>query len=328
LLTLCGILAFAGRRLGWAVAATALGGALLAGSAPAHCFNAFLAAGALAAGGYRWWSAPRPASQAVRRPAVRSGLGLLAVALLGAGVLSERLIDPNLRRVNAYHSLFVGVLLVSDHPETHLAHLGLPREALQRINRHAFSPDSLSFIQENSRRLTHLATAKTVLYEPALLPRMLRRGAEMVNPTVPTGAFLHAAGEECSQQDLPFPWWTEVKARYLPRDLLLVALLAGGALIGLGSLRSPDPRVFAVGLALAFASLAALGEIAVAVFGDGFGDLQHHLLAASFFVDAVLALLLWRLALLWGNRWATSVQSSTVGDASDAPRPRSSDHHF
>jgi hypothetical protein len=302
LLTVCGLLALPGRRF-WAAALVATAGAmLLAGSAPAHFFTALLAAAALAAAFLRRWQGAGRG----RRGAGAAGwlaIALAVAALLAAGRFSERRTDRTARKNNAYHTLFVGALEVSDAPEAHLAFLGLPRQARELIGTHAFGPASQRFIQEHWNRLGHRATARVLLREPVLVPRMLRRAALSVNdPASVLGAVSH---EACDGRPLRLAWWTAVKVRLGPAGDPLLALLAAAALLGLGSLFAADPRVFGVGLALAFSSLGALGELAVAVLGDGFFELSRHLLTAVFFTDVVLALLIWRLVLAWVRRRET-----------------------
>lgn len=287
-------------------------GVLLAGSASAHFFTCLLTAGALLAamlrrqlreprsfveGAEEAGEARPPRSPG--RAAEWAGVGAMMVCLLLAGMVAERGTERHLRKNAAYHTLFLGALQLSDDPAGHIAHLGLPPTALARISIDAFHAESHEFIQENWERIGHRATARVLLREPALIARLPREGADALYGPFSLILIGHQA---CDFRPLRFAGWTHLKARLLPAGYPLLAALAGAALLGLAALLHRDRRIFGVGLALAFASLGALGEIAVSVFGDGLADIGRHLVTAGLFVDLVLVLLLWRLALaLWGG---------------------------
>jgi hypothetical protein len=291
LLTVAALLAFSLSRFWGPLLGAAAAGMLLAGSASAHFFTCLLTAGALlAATLYRQrMDRSRPSR------AAWAAAGMAVAGLLLVGMDAERQTERQLRKNAAYHTLFLGALRVSDDPAGHLAALGLPPTALARIETDAFRTDSQQFIQEHWDRIGHRAAARVLLREPVLIPRMLRWGASKLHD--PFLGLVLIVRENCEYRPLGFAGWTRLKDRLLPGGYPLLAGLAGAALVGLAALFHSDRRVFGVGLALAYASLGALGETAVSVFGDGFADLGRHLVAASLFVDLVLVLLLWRLAL-------------------------------
>lgn len=291
LLTVSALLAFSLPRFWGPLVGAAAAGMLLAGSASAHFFTCLLTAGALLAATLRRQRSERSRSAL----AAWAAAGLAVAGLLLVGLGSERQTERQLRKNAAYHTLFLGALRVSDDPAGHLAALGLPPTALARVGTDAFRTDSQQFIQEHWDRIGHRAAARVLLREPALIPRMLRWGASKLHD--PFLGLVLIVRENCEYRPLAFAGWTRFKDRLLPGGYPLLAGLAGAALLGLAALFDADRRVFGVGLALAYASLGALGEIAVSVFGDGFADLGRHLVAASLFFDLVLVLLLWRLAL-------------------------------
>lgn len=291
LLAVCGLLAISGRRPWIGAALAAAGGALLARSASAHFFTALLMAAAVSTAVLLRRRAGTPAG---RRPLATAAAGLgLAVAvavLLAAAFGAERSTDRRLRKNAAFHTLFLGLLQVSDRPEAHLAYLGLPAEGRQLIGANAFRPDTSRFIEENWDRFGHRAAARLLLREPVLIARMLHRGAMTVNDASAVLAMTSDAA--CSGAPPRLGWWTALKGALLPRGYPLLALLAAAAMVGLAAALRGGRHVATAGLALAFAGLGALGEIAVAVFGDGFSELPRHLLLAGLFVDVALALLI------------------------------------
>ncbi len=335
LLTTAALLAFSGARFWAPLLGAAAAGMLLAGSASAHFFTALLTAGALLlALLYRQFRAPRsPAGEdggdqgqgqgGRRRAAEWAGVGAAVACLLLAGAAAERGTERQLRKNAAFHSLFRGALQLSDDPAGHLAYLGLPPAGLSYLETDAFEPASHAFILAHWDRIGHRATARVLLREPVLIARLLSHGASQLND--PFLSLLLIYHDSCEYHPLPFTGWSGLKSRWLPGGSVLLAALAGAALLGLGSLLHRDRRVFGVGLALAFASLAVLGEIAVSVFGDGFADLGRHLVAASLFADLTLVLLLWRLALsIWGGAplWGgtpPSPPAASPGAAAPAP---------
>lgn len=316
LLTPVCLLAFSGSRVLAPLLGAAAAGLLLAGSASAHFFTGLLTAGALAAALLRRELRREPRSRR-RRVVEWAATGAAVAALLLAGSAAERGTERNLRKNAAYHSLFLGALQVSDDPAGHLAYLGLPPTARERIGIDAFHAESNAFIREHWDRIGHRATAHVLLREPVLILRLLRHGAEkLYDPFLSMLLIYH---EACDYRPLAFAGWSALKSRLLPDGLAVLAGLAGAALLGAVSLFHRDRRVFGVGLALAFASSAALGEIAVSVFGDGFADLGRHLIAASLFADLTLVLLLWRLALAaWSGPFAAPLTPED-GDARAAP---------
>lgn len=319
LATVAALPTLSGPRFRVPLLGVAAAGMLLAGSASAHFFTCLLTAGALLAAmlrrqlreprspaedpGAAGDGGDRGAGRPLRlagRGAEWAGVGVMVVCLLLAGAVAERGTERSLRKNAAYHTLFLGAFQVSDDPAGHIAHLGLPPTALERITHDAFQPTSQKFIQENWERIGHRATARVLLREPALIARLPREGAFWLNQ--PFTSLLLISHEACDFRPLRFAGWTHLKTRLLPEGYPLLATLGGAALLGLVALLHRDRRVFGVGLALSFASLGALGEIAVSVFGDGLADIGRHLVTAGLFVDLILVLLLWRLALaLWGG---------------------------
>jgi hypothetical protein len=291
LLTVLGLAALPGRRFWGPAALATLGGMLFAGSATTHFFTAFLVAAALPAAFLRWEG---------RRAPGWLGVVLAMAALVAAGAQSERQTAPQLRRNAAFDSLFMGALLVSNRPLDHLASLGFPKEARTQIGEVAFTRESQELIREHPSLMSHRNTVRILLREPAIVPRLLWRGAAEVTGTA--GSFWAVSDVACERKRPRLAGWTHLRARLLPGGGPVLALLATGTVLGFLGLKSADRRAFGVSLALLFASLCALGELAVTVLGDGFVEIARHLLTAGLCTDIVLALLLWRLALAW-VRW-------------------------
>lgn len=291
LLAVLGLAALPGRRFWGPAALATLGGMLFAGSATTHFFTAFLVAAALPAAFLRWEG---------RQPVGWLGIALAMAALVAAGINSERQTAPHLRRNAAFDSLFMGALVVSDRPLEHLAALGLPPETQTQIGEVAFTRESQELIRAHAPVMDHRNTLKILLREPAIVPRLFWQGAAEVTDTA--GSFWAVSDVSCEKKRPRLAGWTHVRARLLPGSGPVLALLSGGAVLGLLGLRNAGRRVFGVSLALLFASLCALGELAVTLLGDGFVEISRHLLTAGLCADLCLALLLWRLALAWVRR--------------------------
>lgn len=258
--------------------AIAAAAALVATSAQAHGDVAMLVAAAL---GLSLWFGRRP------RGLVRVVWALAIVGLMGITVFMVRYgrqAEPD----QVFNALYLGVLAVADHPAELLDGAGLPRESVTRIGRTSFDAENVQFVRSHGRMLNRRTELLVLRSAPENIPRLLLRAFGRLHwPELPYSMTEEGAPPNLRGRFLPWSVWGEW-SQYLPRGSGAIALLsvalAASALI---AWRREGAARF---LAISGVTCATLtfSESLLAVLGNGFVDLERHLLLASLCYDLAL----------------------------------------
>ena len=229
----------------------------------------------------------------------RAALYLMLVFFLPFGLSLGQAAFYHASKVNAYQSLYCGVLVFSDRPQEHLARIGMP-DGMQYLDHHAYGREGRECVRRYADKLTHRMVLDVIAHEPVLAWRMLTYAADSVQRLELTHLGKRMA---FNTGDAPREWkaaqggigdnaafalWSEVKSRVFPRGPAFLFSLGVLVLLFLLALRrgSPLQRDLAwVGLLL---TLACAGDMWMQIFGDGKRDLIKHLFLVNLLYDIAL----------------------------------------
>lgn len=222
-------------------------------------------------------------------PARRRLLGPLALGVLTAVGFNVLAADPNTVRANSYHGLFLGLLERSSKPSEHLARLGLPETALERMGHGAFEPRSQELIESFPQAFRHRAVLGVALREPLTVPRL------MFAATPALGA---APGYLAKvEPGVPRHVWRQSDAR---RTLILLGLDAGPVLLAMATLlaalaglvcwHGKDPWQLLLARLTLLSGAILWVELLANVLGDGMPGVGRHLFLARLALDQTLVL--------------------------------------
>ena len=245
---------------------------------------------------------------------------LLTVAAIGLAVGGLRVTErANNAQYTEYHGLFFGALTFSDHPEEHLARLGLgdlgPCVGLGGFTEEAAALNCVT----RASATTRADTVRVILHEPIIAPRMLLYAARNMQDLRLPGFGKYAlndrpAGADSASVRATMNTWSLVKHSWFPRGTSLYVALALYVALFSASLRwrSVPQELSMLGL---FACLATVMDMTVAILGDGRQEITKHLVLANLLFDlaSILALSVAALALS-GRRQDVDVSLRT-GDA-------------
>jgi hypothetical protein len=206
-------------------------------------------------------------------------------------------------RINEYHSLFLGILPLSQHPQRHLDQLGMPA-AFRCIGKNAHSKKGANCYAKFYDRLSFLANIQILLNEPLIFPRMLKNSAaEIQDISLDLGKYAEGSNARAFfHLPVELNAWSRIKANYFPRGYPLLFLLFFWIGLFAWNSQQPGSRGEAAALGL-LASCACIVDMAVAYFGDGRADITKHLFLANLLFDiAILAFIAWLVILVFEYR--------------------------
>ena len=221
---------------------------------------------------------------------------LLAIAIaIPAAWLGRRGISP---QINEYHSLFLGILPLSQYPQRHLDVLGMPA-AFRCIGKNAHTVGANCYVKYRDR-LSFLVDIHLLLSEPLIFPRILKTAAAEIQD-ISLGFSKYAeGGPDRISIHLPMElnFWSRMKASYFPRGYPLLFLLVSWIGLFAWNISQPGFRGEAAALGL-LASCACLVDMLVAYIGDGRSELTKHLFLSNLLFDiALLAFFAWLVILV------------------------------
>jgi hypothetical protein len=206
---------------------------------------------------------------------------------------------PRFATGNAFNSVFMGPLLDSPHPETTLAHLGLPPRFARYAGKSYYDVGVPRGLQKRLANVSYSRRVFTYLVEPD----SLRRVGSHVAGIFAVGVRALSAETETVPARAD-PWWRfgRLRSALLASHPSAVWVLwlglsafVAAALARRVSLRAP--------YALAFLCALGITQTVIAVLGDGTYGLARHLLVARFSFDCALALSVGELARIGAARF-------------------------
>jgi len=209
------------------------------------------------------------------------GIGLAALMAYGALALT---MGANIQSTLTYHSIFNGVLPLSEDPDEHLEELGMA-DADECIGHSAFDEVGGICWRDRKNNISRGDLVAIVAREPILVVKGLDSAASaMQDLTFPTA---RVRAEEPPPAEARTPLlnaWSLVKQTIFPRGGLLIMTLLTYLAAAAWTLRSGGLRsdLGALGLML---TVATGVDMAVAFFGDGFQELEKHLFVANLTFD-------------------------------------------
>jgi hypothetical protein len=243
-------------------------------------------------------------------PASGAGARRLLVAaawIVGLTGASWMITAPNAHPANPYHSLYYGLLPLSDRPAEHLERLGLAGSG-ECVGRVAYKPPGTQCLQKAGDKASFGSVLDVLAHEPVLafrvagftLDRMqdlsldylghFAQGDPRHAPIPMTEAqVIEAHYMRASGTSTGFNAWSEFKFRFFPRGVALAAVLAGLLVFFASSLRRAGWSG-ALALAGCVATVACGLDMAVAAMGDGRYELIKHLFMANTMFDLALIL--------------------------------------
>lgn len=237
-----------------------------------------------------------PAARRVHRFASFLAVAILALLVVAAYHFNEAS-SAEMRKVNAYHRLFKGLLVVSRAPESHLARLGFSADAQKYLGTEAFEDRVQDFYQHHEFNMAQ--ALHVIAGEPLTLVRLIGRAAGQMNRIEITDCGIYQKGAYMGDRYLRgYRLWSIAKKHLFPRGQwlwFLYAAIFAGALCGMLPRRGDPIRLISF-LAL-LSLLDCLIEMLVAVFGDGLAALDKHLFLANIFQDFAIVLFLCIIAL-------------------------------
>ncbi|GIP37562.1 membrane protein [Paenibacillus sp. J31TS4] len=247
--------------------------------------------------GLRLW---RMHSDRAWRRTVVAGSVLLA---LTAGIIYLS-IDPSIKIINKYQTVFYGILKDSPTPEKDLKELGLPEEWAVLKNTNYFIPDlpidikDPAFEQVLNEKISHARVGLFYLKHPARFWSKLEAAADNAFAIKPSylGNYEKTEGKPPGALSHFFTLWSSFKQSVLPHSLpgLIAFLLAYLIVWASWYRRTRDERGrFRLELLLLLPVIGLLNYM-VPLIGDGEADLAKHLFQFNVCFDMmVVAAVVW-----------------------------------
>lgn len=253
-----------------------------------------------------------PPAAAWRPRLIAWAVALVVAAILAYAALALTM-GANIQSTLTYHSIFNGVLPLSDQPDEHLEELGMA-DADECIGHSAFDEVGGICWRDRKDDVSRADLVGIVARELILVPRALTSAASAMQDLTFPSARVRA--EEPPQAESRTPLlnsWSLAKRAIFPRGGLLIVTLLAYLAASVWALRAGGLRgdLGALGLML---TLATGVDMAVAFFGDGFQELDKHLFVANLTFDLATVALVGLLTTVALARRKSRASTQYVGE--------------
>ncbi len=228
----------------------------------------------------------------------RAAVGGMAAVIGAVSVLSYAGIGDEIRYINSYHTMTMGVMAY----ETDMAgleSLNVPPQMLLLKGTSAYDtypavlPDSTLMYRQLYDRATPVRIAVFYLSHPAALAAALNDAAKASYSIKPTavGNFRKSDGRPPGAQSYFFSGWSVLKEHLFPQTFgfILIFYLALALAAGVSFFRTRNRRARSAVLFVWSLELMSLLQIATAFIGSGKADLAKHLFYHSVLFDLLFA---------------------------------------
>lgn len=223
-----------------------------------------------------------------RRNLMRFMLLIAIFALLPLWVSWRFSGDVSQKQTDSYHSIFYGLLMLSDNPEAHLEKTGMSG-AESCIGKHKFTPRGSRCVAKLEDELSYTKTLQIILSEPKLLVAGFQWTAGKMQNLSISYLGKYSIGDPMVRNDKALNFWSKLKFKFFPKGNTLAMVLLLFYLLFIGSiLRVHEPFIQNLAKIGLLTSIACASEILVAFIGDGFREPEKHLLLANLAFDFAL----------------------------------------
>jgi hypothetical protein len=193
-------------------------------------------------------------------------------------------------RINRYNAVFTGVALASKDPRTALAALGLPEDRRALVGKSSFDPGVTEADRDLTEAITPLRIAAHYLEHPSAAFEAMKRVGGALQRTRPFSRTNRTRDEADGPRYVrSAPWQFGSARRVLVGHAWLVPIWVS---IGLSwvAFSAARRRWNSLSIVAAYLLVAIATQIVIAVLGDGFFGLTHHLLMARLSLDSLIAI--------------------------------------
>lgn len=228
-----------------------------------------------------------PLDKTHRNPA-RLILLLVVFTLLPFGASWYLSGNPYRKLTTSYHSIYDGLLLMSDHPVDLLEKIGLPGSE-SCIGEDAFTTVGSECFTRLKKELSYTKTLQIMMLEPKLLFTGFQwMAGKMQNLSLPyLGKY--AIDDPLVRNERILNFWSKLKYNFFPKGNTLIVVLLVFHLLFIGTLlRAQDLFIRSLAKIGLLTSIACASEIFVALIGDGLREPEKHLFLANIVFDFAL----------------------------------------
>ncbi len=229
---------------------------------------------------------------------------VLATVTAAASIILYMGAPREFKQINLYQTVFFGIMKNTSTAKADLQKLGLPEHLSVLAGTNYFEAgtaikqDASSMKADFYDRISHSDVMKFYLKHPSRLFDNLQAAAAYGTAIRPyyLGNFEKSEGRSPQELSFVFSSWSELKYKYLPKQLWFMLLVMGlGAVIAIAEWLRAKRKQHRVAAELFFLiAVLALFSFIIPVVGDGMADLSKHLFMFNVAFDVLLlALISW-----------------------------------